>query len=282
MTRHLVQAYGARHLLLVGRTAPVVPEGLDADIRAVACDVADRTATAALLRTIDTAHPLTAVFHTAGVLDDATMTTLTEDRLHPVLAPKVDGAWNLHELCGDVGMFVLYSSVAGLLGAPGQGNYAAANAFLDALALHRRNLGLAAQSLAWGWWAETSGLTAALGDDGRARLTGAGVVPMSSEGVSLCSTPRSPAATRSWRLCGWTAPWRAASTGRCSVTSSAVGAAPTPPGPVPPGRRNGWRGPPAASVAVCCSTSSAAAPPHCWDVPRCTPRADSSSSVSTR
>ncbi|MER7877316.1 SDR family NAD(P)-dependent oxidoreductase [Streptomyces solisilvae] len=182
VTRHLVQAYGARHLLLVGRTAPVVPEGLDADIRAVACDVADRTATAALLRTIDTAHPLTAVFHTAGVLDDATMTTLTEDRLHPVLAPKVDGAWNLHELCGDVGMFVLYSSVAGLLGAPGQGNYAAANAFLDALALHRRNLGLAAQSLAWGWWAETSGLTAALGDDGRARLTGAGVVPMSSEG----------------------------------------------------------------------------------------------------
>ncbi|GGZ24026.1 polyketide synthase [Streptomyces olivaceoviridis] len=186
VTRHLVRSYGVRHLLLVGRTAPAVPDGLGAEVRSVACDVADRDALAALLATVPAAHPLTAVIHTAGVLDDATVTTLTEERLGPVLAPKVDGAWNLHELCGDVDLFVMYSSVAGLLGAPGQAGYAAANAFLDALALHRRRHGLAAQSLAWGWWAETGGLTDALGDGGRTRLTAAGVLPMSSEeGLAL-------------------------------------------------------------------------------------------------
>ncbi|AXK37902.1 SDR family NAD(P)-dependent oxidoreductase [Streptomyces armeniacus] len=138
LTRHLVRVHGARHLLLASRSGPNAPgatelhaelEALGAHVTITACDTADRDALAQVLDAIPDEHPLTAVFHTAGVLDDTTLTSLTPERLHPVLRPKVDAAWHLHTLTQDKNLtaFVLYSSIAGTLGNPGQANYAAAN-----------------------------------------------------------------------------------------------------------------------------------------------------------
>ncbi|MGB2572585.1 SDR family NAD(P)-dependent oxidoreductase, partial [Micromonospora citrea] len=189
LARHLVTAHKVRHLLLAGRRGGDAPGAADllaeltrlgAQARFVACDVAERDQVAALLAAVPADHPLTGVVHAAGVLDDATVTALTPERTAAVLRPKADAAWHLHDLTRhlDLPMFVLFSSIAGPLGGPGQGNYAAANAFLDGLAHQRRAAGLAATSLAWGLWGEDSGMTRDLGAGRRERMARQGVAPL--------------------------------------------------------------------------------------------------------
>ncbi|WP_443728910.1 type I polyketide synthase [Streptomyces buecherae] len=155
---------GAEHLLLVSRRGPAAPgaDALAAELRAAgaevtvaACDITDRAELAALLADIPADRPLGAVVHTAAVLDDAVLDSLTLDQLDRVLRVKVRGAENLHELTrdADLSAFVLFSSFAGTFGVPGQGNYAPGNAYLDALARHRRAQGRPATAIAWGHWA---------------------------------------------------------------------------------------------------------------------------------
>ncbi|MCD0451742.1 SDR family NAD(P)-dependent oxidoreductase [Actinocorallia sp. API 0066] len=197
LARHLVTAHGVRHLLLTSRRGPDAPgaAGLHADLTALgatvtitAADTSDPGTLAGLLATIPGEHPLGAVFHTAGVLDDATLASLTPERLRPVLAPKADTAWRLHRLTEhlDLTHFVLFSSLAGTLGTPGQANYAAANSYLDALAAHRHALGLPATSLAWGFWATDGGMTGHLDQDDLGRVGRGGIAPLTpEEGLAL-------------------------------------------------------------------------------------------------
>jgi len=148
-------------------------------VQILACDVADRSAAAALMAHIfEQQPPLNAVIHAAGVLDDAVITSLTPQRIDTVLRPKVDAAWNLHELTRDLNLsaFIVFSSMAGITGAPGQANYAAANTFLDALASHRQATGLPAISLAWGLWEQASTMTGHLRGSDLARIQRAGLV----------------------------------------------------------------------------------------------------------
>ncbi|SEF36329.1 Acyl transferase domain-containing protein [Amycolatopsis pretoriensis] len=186
LARHLVGTHGVRRLLLVSRRSTPELERLatelDAHVDIALCDVADRDALAAVLAAIPAEHPLTSVVHAAGVLDDGVVTALTPERLDAVLRPKVDGARNLHELTRDTALsaFVLFSSVSGVLGAPGQGSYAAANAFLDALAAHRVAKGLPALSLDWGLWGEVGGMGGTLTEAEVSRLGSGGIVPLST------------------------------------------------------------------------------------------------------
>ncbi|WP_405162983.1 SDR family NAD(P)-dependent oxidoreductase [Nocardia sp. NBC_01499] len=182
--RHLVERYGVKQLLLVSRRgleAEGVPElvadlaALGARARVEACDVGDRGQLAGLLDSLE--RPLTAVVHAAGVLDDGVVESLSLEQLARVMRPKVDAAWHLHELTAgmELSAFVLFSSVAALIGSPGQANYAAANAALDALAHKRRAEGLVGNSLAWGLWANTSGMAGGLAETEVARLERIGV-----------------------------------------------------------------------------------------------------------
>ncbi|ESQ02134.1 FscE [Streptomyces sp. PVA_94-07] len=197
VARHLVSARGVRRLLLVSRRGPAAEgveafreelAGLGAHVDVVACDVADRAAVAELLATVPVGHPLTAVVHTAGVLDDGVVTGLSPERVSGVLRPKVDAAWHLHELTRDMGLaaFVMFSSVSGVMGSAGQANYAAANVFMDALAQYRRAEGLAGLSLAWGAWEQTSGMTGTLTEADMQRVTASGAAPLTVEqGLAL-------------------------------------------------------------------------------------------------
>ncbi|MFI1801745.1 type I polyketide synthase, partial [Streptomyces sp. NPDC020379] len=197
VARHLVTEHGVRHLLLTSRrglaaagAAELVDEltALGASVRLAACDAADRSALAELLAGVPAGHPLTGVVHAAGVLDDGVLASMTPERVDTVLRPKVDAAVNLHELTRDLPLsaFVLFSSAAGVFGAGGQANYAAANTFLDALAQLRRAEGLPAVSLAWGLWAERSAMTGNMEDEDVKRLNRSGVAALTSEeGLAL-------------------------------------------------------------------------------------------------
>ncbi|MDH6229308.1 type I polyketide synthase [Streptomyces sp. MJP52] len=198
LARHLVTVRGVRSLLLLSRSGPAAAgagelvaelEAAGARVDLVACDAADPDALAAALARVPAGHPLTGVVHTAGVLDDGVIAELDADRVERVLRPKTDAAWNLHQLTlhhHDLAEFTLYSSTAATVGGPGQGNYAAANAYLDELARHRQSLGLPGQAIAWGMWEERSTMTAHLGDTEVTRMARAGILPMASEfGLAL-------------------------------------------------------------------------------------------------
>ncbi|MFE3179254.1 SDR family NAD(P)-dependent oxidoreductase, partial [Amycolatopsis sp. NPDC059235] len=187
VARHLVVRHGVRRLVLASRRGMDAPgaddlvrdlNGLGADVRVVACDAGDREALRALL----TEHPVSGVVHAAGVLDDGVVSGLSPDRFDGVLRAKADSAWYLHELTRDLGLsaFVLFSSHAGVFDGAGQGNYAAANVFLDALAEHRRSAGLPALALEWGLWAGSGGMGAGLTAAGLQRAGRSGVVPLSA------------------------------------------------------------------------------------------------------
>jgi myxalamid-type polyketide synthase MxaB len=194
VARHLA-GRGARHLLLVGRSEPsaqaraVIEElnGQGVSVTVARGDVADRAQLEQLLREARTRTPLRGVVHAAGVLDDAMLLQLDRERFERVLAPKVAGAWNLHELTREdrLDLFVCFSSMASLFGSPGQGNYAAANAFLDALAHHRRTLGLPATSINWGAWAE-AGMGAELDLATRQRQQARGLHPLATATALRC------------------------------------------------------------------------------------------------
>ncbi|MGW2200025.1 type I polyketide synthase, partial [Streptosporangium sp. NPDC001682] len=195
--RHVVAERGVRHLLLTSRRGLDAPGAVElqaeliahgVEVTIAACDMADRDQVAGLLAGVPAGHPLTAIIHTAGVLDDGTISSLTPQSLDMVLRPKVDAAWHLHELTQglDLAAFVVFSSLAGVMGNAGQGNYAAANVFLDALAQQRRAAGLPALSLAWGAWTQDVGMTGTLDDAEMRRMARAGMPPLSPEqGLAL-------------------------------------------------------------------------------------------------
>ncbi|MGC0316524.1 type I polyketide synthase [Kitasatospora acidiphila] len=192
--RHLVAEHGVRRLVLAGRQGEQAPGAAElraellalgaAEVTLAACDAADREVLARLLAQ----HPVTAVVHAAGVLDDATVTSLTAEQLERVLTPKIDAVRNLHELTRgrELTAFVLFSSAAAVLGAAGQANYAAANGFLDAFAQYRRAQALPAVSLAWGLWAERSTMTRKLDRADERRVAGTGMRSLGSDqGLAL-------------------------------------------------------------------------------------------------
>ncbi len=196
--RHLVAEHGVRHLVLSSRRGAEAPgaaellaelDRLGGAAEAVACDVGDRAQVERLLAGIPSERPLTAVLHAAAAFDNGLVADLDAVRLGAAMEPKADAAWHLHELTRDLPdcELVLFSSIAGTFQNPGQGNYAAANAFLDALAQRRRAEGLPAQSIAWGYWdvervAQAEGLAEA--DVARLGRTGIGEMP-STQALAL-------------------------------------------------------------------------------------------------
>uniref|UniRef100_UPI0021E52480 non-ribosomal peptide synthetase n=1 Tax=Mycobacterium simulans TaxID=627089 RepID=UPI0021E52480 len=194
---HLVTDYGVRPLLLVSRSGMDAAGAADlhqrltrlgAQVSITACDTSDVEQLAAVLAGIPAEHRLSGVIHAAGVLDDVVVSELTSEQLATVLTTKADAAWHLHRLTADAELdaFVMFSSAAGVLGALGQANYAAANAVLDALAQQRHRNGLPATSLAWGYWQAASAMTAHLDAVDQARFTRNNLTPITVEhGLAL-------------------------------------------------------------------------------------------------
>ncbi|WP_455678438.1 SDR family NAD(P)-dependent oxidoreductase [Streptomyces arboris] len=197
VVRHLVTDHGARHLLLLDRQsestwpAPGLRDELEeagAQVTVVPCDTSDREALATAIAAVPGERPLTAVVHLAGVLDNALLAAQTPEGLADVLRAKADTAWHLHELTRerDLTAFVLFSSSTGVIGGPGQANYAAASAFLDALAGRRAAEGLPATSVAWGLWDVPDGINAQLDERDRSRFVREGfrvLVPQEALGL---------------------------------------------------------------------------------------------------
>ncbi|MFZ5894826.1 MAG: SDR family NAD(P)-dependent oxidoreductase [Myxococcota bacterium] len=179
---------GARHLLLLSRRECGAEEQaklrelerIGGQPRFVRADVSNFEQLAAAIQKIDTALPLKGVVHAAGVLDDSLLLQQDPAKFRRVLAPKMLGAWNLHRLTEalELDFFMLFASVAGLLGSSGQANHAAANTFLDSLAHYRRSLGLPATSIDWGIWSEL-GAAARKGADTQGRFKAMGNIPPS-------------------------------------------------------------------------------------------------------
>ena len=196
VSRWLVEQHQVGHLLLTSRRGLETDgaeafvgelEQLGAEVSVVACDVTDEASLTKVLGQISGDHPLRGVIHTAGILDDGMLDNMAVESIDKVYAPKVDGAWNLHNLTRDqeLDFFVMYSSVSGVMGTLGQGNYAAANSFLDALAYHRRAKGLPATSIAWGAW-DGQGMATHLSDADKTRFSRQGMDPLSpDEGLEL-------------------------------------------------------------------------------------------------
>ncbi|MET9713675.1 type I polyketide synthase [Nocardiopsis alba] len=194
IARHLAAHHGARDLLLLSRRGEQSPgaadlraelAGLGAQSTFVACDVTDSDALSEVIE----AYPPTAVVHIAGTIDDGVLTALTPERIDTVLRPKADAAFHLHRLTRHLELraFVLFSSAAGVLGSPGQANYAAANVFLDGLVHHRRAQGLAGLSLGWGLWERLGESGSHLADTDISRLRRLGMArPLGhDEGLAL-------------------------------------------------------------------------------------------------
>ena len=182
---------GSRYLILAGRheastLAQEIVNQLEqsgAKILVIRADVSSQKEMAKMLDKIySSMPPLRGIIHGAGIIDDGVLLNLDWEQFARVMAPKVAGAWNLHTLTQELPLdfFVCFSSVASLLGSPGQGNYAAANAFLDALSHHRQALGLAGLSINWGPWAG-AGMAASLGNRDQNRLIAEGITPVPSE-----------------------------------------------------------------------------------------------------
>ena len=250
VARHLAATRQAGRLVLVSRRGPAAPgaaelagelEAAGVVVDVVACDVSDREAVRGLVAEVTAAGPLAGVVHAAGVLDDGVVESLTRERLDRVLAAKADAAWYLHEATQELplALFMAFSSVAGTVGAPGQANYAAANAFLDALAAHRRAAGLPAVSVAWGPWAGAGGMAGRLGG-GAARLARDGLRALPpADGLALFDGGRGRPADRALPALAavvavrWDLP-------RCGPgRRRAVASTPVRPGPRPPGGRPG-------------------------------------------
>jgi polyketide synthase 12 len=198
--RHLVTHHGIRNLLLLSRRGPHAPGATDlatelttagAHVTITACDTTDPDQLAHHINNIPTTNPLTAVIHTAGTADDATIENLTPHHLHTTLHPKTTTAWNLHQLTRthDLSTLILFSSLAGTLGNPGQANYAAANTYLDALAHHRHTQGHPTTSLAWPLWQQTSTITQHLDPHHLTRIKQTGLTPLTTpQALTLLTT----------------------------------------------------------------------------------------------
>jgi acyl transferase domain-containing protein/NAD(P)-dependent dehydrogenase (short-subunit alcohol dehydrogenase family)/acyl carrier protein len=205
VARHVVAQHSIRSVMLTSRSGAdadgarelqVELENAGARVTIAACDVADREELRKALDAIPTEFPLGAVIHTAGISDDGVIQSLTAENVHSVLCPKVDGAWNLHQLTEDRNLcaFILYSSIAGVIGNPGAAHYGAANAFLDALATYRHTRGLPATSIAWGLWEQPTRLRSKLSAAHLGRIGALGIKPLTStEGLELFDLTRQAA-----------------------------------------------------------------------------------------